>query len=151
MPKAEENNYKRDDIFKFHAIIDQLVMLNKVNRKRNDHLTDSMPPAYFAREFCTVSCNIGRQTGKTEYVKLHATDQDIVIVSSTLLRELHKGAPYRVIAPYEILDMTRGSKFCRYENIYIEEPTYVAKDVKLSDIYRELVVDSGQTFILLGE
>ncbi len=67
----------------FASLVDLLL---SVHQRRLASIPDkvamSVPPSAFLREFGTVSIDVGRATGKTEYIANHAGDDDFVVLHS---------------------------------------------------------------------
>ena len=100
----------------------------------------------FAREFCTIHINIGRRTGKTEYIKRNATKTDVVVVASRQMREIYSGVNVPVVSVDGIVDWSKGRR--AVSTIYIDEPELMHKFVGI--IYESLFRNANQTFVLLG-
>ena len=136
----------------FFSVVDSMLAYN--HQRRLDmagHLVHSMSPVQYAMDFCTVKVDIGRRTGKTEYVKQRADEWSLVIVPNN---NLTKGYPDNIIVVSitEIVrwhDMFRGARKPR--TVYIEEPQMVFRAIPQPDLYYRLVDEIyDQTFILLG-
>lgn len=118
----------------------------------------TMPPAVFAREFCTVHLDVGRQVGKTTYIKERAVEGD-VIISASMERKLnaYRGARADVFAPYHLDNphflMSRRGRH-RPSFIYVDEPDQVQRLCQGQSL--RIVYDAfasgqlDQTFVLLG-
>lgn len=137
----------------FFTVVDNMIAYNM--QRRNEmaaHLVQSgMSPVHFAMEFCTVKCDVGRRTGKTEYVKQRADQYSLVIVPN---KQMVKGYPPNIIVK-SIGELT-GQNSVRFgrtkpRTIYIEEPQMVFQTMRQHELYYRLVDDTiDQTFVLLG-
>ena len=76
----EEENKKGSDFFygSVFETLDRLIALNKKNRERLSNWKCNDP--HYFRDFCTVVFDIGRQVGKTEYIKSTANETDDLII-----------------------------------------------------------------------
>ena len=64
----------------FETLVSVAINLNK---KRRENLLDiklMLSNLHYAREYCTVTINLGRMTGKTRYIKRYARKGDVVIL-----------------------------------------------------------------------
>lgn len=145
-----------DKFIDFHALISDLIQLNKTNR--NLARLDMMHPFEYAKEFCTVKIDIGRQTGKTEYIRLNADEDDLIIAYShrykkdlmSNFKTKDSNKIYNIKAWEDLKYLER-----RYRNFYIDESTIFKIDVydNWPEMYRRLVDQDNvfnQTFIFLG-
>lgn len=126
----------------FQSCVDMLVELNKKRRESFYDLECSMATHAFIKEFCCVHVNIGRRSGKTEYINKRATDDDLVIAPLVRMGLLYKGKNF-----YIENDKENSFKGRIFRNIYIDEP-------KLNQYGIEHYLKFGNTkstFILLGE
>ena len=136
----------------FFKMMDDLIAYHK--KRRLDlaaHVVNSMSPVQYAMEFCTVRCDIGRRTGKTEYVKHRADEYSLVIVHR---EQCTKGYPDNVIVK-NINELVghNGVFFGKIKprTIYIEEPQMVFRTIPQHELYYRLVDEHyDQTFVLLG-
>jgi hypothetical protein len=126
--------------------IDGLIELNQSRRKLFNQ-KDLMFPVEFAQEFCVVRCDIGRRSGKTEYIRSRAKKDDLVIAHS----ESSLDVSYRdLVCETKSARNLRNLKPKRFNMIFIEEPSFVFDRFSMSDIFGLLVRDADQTFVLLG-
>ncbi len=135
----------------FFDMVDGMITYNERSRKPISHLSNSMNPVHYAMEFCTVKVDVGRRTGKTEYVKRRADEYSLVIVHNN---NLTKGYPDHIIV-VSITELVghNGVFFGRIKprTIYIEEPQMVFRTIPQHELYYRLVDEIyDQTFILLG-
>ena len=134
----------------FHKTIDNLVRLNTQNRVVADRHKRALSPNFWAMKFCTVRCDIGRGTGKTEYIKRRATKSDLVIVFND---EACSRIASEISCPIIIANQLER-KIMRMENrfntIFIDEPELIFREISQQRLYALLVYDYYHTFILLG-
>ena len=137
----------------FHPLLDALVALNRVHREEmvSPAQRKATIPAEYAQFCCTVVCNIGRQSGKTEYIKRRADADSLVVVTTVKLGELEYGrhTPFQVCSVQQLPRVAAARKF---KTIYVDEPSHLVNSLGLARFY-ELLADADleQTFILLGE
>ena len=138
---------------KFFDIVNAAIALNKENRERfsNINIWKIMSPAMACLELCTVSIDIGRQVGKTRYVKENATRDDLVIVTNQRIyddylkhfSEVRKPLPYLLVWSGNYVEK---AFFPRYSTIWIDDVPGLNKNI----LYETLARDEKQTFIFLG-
>jgi hypothetical protein len=141
---VDEENYKT----KYQQLIDELFILNKIHRSRVKK--EIFSKQHYAKEFCTIKCDIGRQTGKTTYILNRSTKNDLIITHSySAANRLIMERTQAKVTTIDILmnDLIDNSNSKIYETIYIDEPTMSLKNI---DIYYFLVKNYEQTFVLLG-
>ena len=135
----------------FHDAIDNLRALNLEHRKAMLEYAPQMSMAYFAAEFCTVKADIGRRTGKTEYIRDRATQDDLIIAANrTISRNLFSGLPAQVLTPDDLERKAIGGAIPYFRTIFIDEPEMVLRRTSLRNIYMMLARDNEQTFVMLG-
>lgn len=138
---------------KYDKLIDELIQLNISNRNRMKEYVKSVSAIMWASEFCTVSCDIGRGMGKTTYIRLHATLNDLIIVyNQSAAIELRQQYYFtkNTYTIQEFLDgKTRGRAF---ENVYVDNASIVLKNIEdKRKFYKQCILDNKEhTFILLG-
>jgi hypothetical protein len=141
---VDEENYKT----KYQQLIDELFILNKIHRSRVKK--EIFSKQHYAKEFCTIKCDIGRQTGKTTYILNRSTKNDLIITHSySAANRLIMERTQAKVTTIDILmnDLIDNSNSKIYETIYIDEPTMSLKNI---DIYYFLVKNYEQTFVFLG-
>lgn len=94
-------------------------------------------PINWAKEFCTVHVNAGRRSGKTQYIKKHATSDDVVIVPDQNYKRIVFGGfnDARVLTIDEVFCMERLPKCNR---IYVDEPQLCFKSHALEGLYERI-------------
>ncbi|MRR51673.1 MAG: hypothetical protein EG825_12295 [Rhodocyclaceae bacterium] len=136
------------DMDKFHAIVDALIALNMDARNRFSTCCDFSREEW-AKTFCTVTCNIGRMTGNSEFIKRRARPGDMVVVIDGNVRDhLFNGINCEVATARQI---NKGDVWPRFKTIYVDEPAYVFRILDLKRFY-SLLADGSQeqTFVMLG-
>jgi hypothetical protein len=100
----------------------------------------------WAKEFATVRCDVGRQIGKTSYIKARANYGDLIIVGKYhLKKEMMHPIPSADVITHADLEVT-GFVWPRYSRIYIDEPGKLNLDM----VYDIFARDTRQLFIILG-
>lgn len=135
---------------KFHELIDGLIKLNKANRKSLDGETLNISPVFYAIELCTVRCDIGRRTEKTEYIRRNAIKGDLIVTSNQQFKaSLFKDMPCDVVTSHDLL-VSNG--YVDIKTIWIDEPYMIFKNFRsLHDLYEKLVSPKkDQTFVFMG-
>lgn len=136
----------------FHPLLDALVALNKVHRGEfsKESAKAFYSADYYARNFCTVVCDIGRMSGKTEYIKRRADKDSLVIVHSVeaAVHLYGRRTPYTLCSARQLERVASAKKF---KTIYVDEPALTLRSVGMDRLYR-LLADASceQTFVLLG-
>lgn len=137
---------------KFHNIIDSLIDLNKEHRKEIfDGLQETLSPAHYAAEFCTVTCDAGRRMGKSEYIKRRATPDCLVVAyNKDMAKAIFGKTEYDVLSARQIINgATRGKR--AYKVIFVDDAQEVFRAINRQDFYRELAHSNvEQIFVLLG-
>ncbi len=138
-------------IDEYFEILDRLIEINKLRRKEiGDNMRNMIGSLRYIDEYCTIKSDIGRQTGKSEYVRRRGNKNTLVIVTKAAYKANYKGFDGTVMSPMEIMNGgLRGIE--RFETIFIEEPSFTLKKVSKDQLYNELVDNTKeQTFIWLG-
>ena len=135
----------------YSKLIDDLIEFNLNHREKYQGHKLCCSPVAYAMEFCTIRCDVGRQVGKTKYIKDRAGDGDLVIVANENMKHLFMndmcGHPM-VMTPR---DIHHGpSNDIRFSRIFIDEPRMVFKHISQDELYTILCHGGEQTFILLG-
>lgn len=126
-----------------------LISINRENRVKYNDAKIMYPLYRYVREFCTISVDVGRGVGKTEFIQNHASYQDLVIVFSKTEKErLAKKIPAIVLTPDEIVSL-RPSRI--FETIYIDEPDLVFRYQDKDTILKNIIFSENQTIIMLGK
>lgn len=131
----------------FHSLLDDLIVLNLLNRSRVVGCKEILSPTSWAREFCTISCDIGRRTGKSEYIKTRANKGDLLVVATPQVRHCVFPTMLCTIATPELVKNLQQTKF---NTIFVDEPSLVFRLLERETLYKYLAHDGEQTFIMLG-
>jgi hypothetical protein len=141
----------------FFMAIDNLVALNIGFRQLQDpDYRRSMHPAQYAFEHCTVQLNIGRHTGKTEYIKRNAVEGALVVVPNEVMRrEFLRSIKDSTSKAYVVNASTtehliNDLSHRKFNFILIDEPSLLS-DEAISAIYQFTAkADLDQIYVLLG-
>lgn len=134
----------------FNLLVDNLILLNSTHRKKMDiDIVRNLHACDYLREFGTISLNVGRQIGKSHYIKTHASADDLIIVYNMKSIDYYRDTPAKVLSSNQLLPV-RGVPPTRYNKIYIDEPYLVSRNMPLHEIYHITAIDYNQTYILLG-
>lgn len=137
---------------KFHQLIDELIILNYANREKDLFNAKSIDPVKYALYFCTVKCDIGRGSGKTEYIKNRATKNDLIITPFATSLEYFRDALCDVLyANLEIIRNRTNNGNDVFDVIYVDESEAAFEKISKLELYMLLVKpNKKQTFVLLG-
>lgn len=138
-------------IDEYFEILDRLIEINKLRREEiHVNIKNIIGSQHYIDEYCTIKCDIGRQTGKSEYVRRRGNKNTLVIVTKSAYKVHYKDFEGMVLSPIEIMNGgLRGME--RFETIFIEEPSFTLKKVSKDQLYKEIVdITKEQTFIWLG-
>lgn len=157
IPQGVLDYYKTEN--SFFRVIDELVALNLSFRSLLPEGTrESMTASQFAYDFCTVHVNIGRGTGKTEYMKRTLSEGVVVVVHDNqtrmrLLKETKGANGAYIVNGGNANPVAFGADLSirRPTFIIIDEPHLISDEV-IGTIYNIVARrDMEQVFILLGE
>ena len=129
----------------FYDVIKILILLNKKRRVLIDKNLFSF--SAYAQEYCTVKCDIGRQIGKSTYIKTYADHKSLVVVWSKRMKQNFSNRNFDVVCSH---DLVAGKKFPEYKTIYVDEPRFVFNNISISKFYDLLSKSYNQTYIWLG-
>jgi len=137
----------------FDKAVDLLIKENKQNRDKNKKNVKGISDVLYLISLCTVHCNIGRGTGKTNYIGTHATTDDIIVVPNFYLKKpfLKKHGQHMENNIFAInqLEKIRGLAF---SNVYVDEPALCFKNYDKVEFYRDIARSGGEhTIIMFGE
>jgi hypothetical protein len=137
----------------FQQVLKMLIALNKENREMFKEYQSFYPAWEFIMEFGTVSLDIGRAVGKSKFIKQNAKPQDLVLVHN--LEEVRYWNHYlpmtKVMCPKINSIQYIKNYGQRFDTIWIDEPKLIFKEFSKYDIMKHLIVDYGQTVIMLGK
>lgn len=137
----------------FQQVLKMLIALNKEHRMAFKEYQSFYHPLEFIMEFGTISLDIGRHVGKTKFIRENAKLNDLVLVYN--MEEVRYWNHYRnttkAICPrIDSIEYIR-SYGQRFDTIWIDEPKLMFKGFSKYDIMKHLIVDYGQTVIMLGK
>lgn len=138
-------------IDEYFEILDRLIEINKLRREEiHVNIKNIIGSRHYIDEYCTIKCDIGRQTGKSEYVRRRGNEHTLVILPKLAYKAHYKDFEGMISSPRQIMNGgMRGIE--SFETVIIEEPSLVFETVSKYELYNELVDNSKeQTFIILG-
>ena len=129
----------------FGTMVDYAIRLNLKLRREMEDLSDTLPLHLLAMEYWTVSIDVGRMSGKTFYINMRATREDLVITH--LASSRIRSSATAMSATQLKHEKTPGI----YRRVYIDEPGYVWKHISPEELYGKLARNGiDQVFIALG-
>jgi len=134
----------------FHNAVDTLVRLNLENRHKLDEgMCLRLGVVQLAMEFHTVRCDIGRRSGKSEYIKRRAKHSDLIVVAHDSVKRIYRDAKAEVLSAPEISEDAVAEY--SLDRVFVDEPFLVSRELLLTHLYSVLARNnSNQVFILLG-
>ena len=135
----------------FHKTIKTLIELNRKHRMYYPTDRNILPFSHYAKEYATVRCDIGRITGKTEFIKLNARFHDLILVGKERYKRGYRGTSAEVMTIDELIRNREGRRY-NFNIIYIDEPmmVFVNKSFYEYEMYEILANSYEHTFIFLG-
>lgn len=145
------NNYEA-----FSLILDCVIELNKKLRSDRDGLRENLGLHTYMSEHCTIRFNVGRQVGKTEYIKRNCGPEDLIIILKNAYKRMFLECPVDrrdIVSIRQYLNNITYYKIKPYKNIWIDEFTFVNDVINgdlrlLYDVLGRNEVE--QTFVFLG-
>lgn len=139
----------------FEEIVTSAIQLNIKNREIEGTIKkESLSLMNYINDYCSIKINIGRATGKTEYICKHAKANDLVITHGKQGKRymMEKGCEANIIFLNEHVSEYVGIPCPDY--IYVDEP-HLSIDgwEKEFKILLDMVIsnDKNQTIVYLGE
>ncbi len=143
------------DAAAFFFAVDRLIDLNERRRAAIAHHSHGMSTLQFIEEFCTVSVDVGRGSGKSQYIKSRADMTDVVVVGSLpLVLEMQRECLAHVIG--SPIDKSWGNLIGRTPGervrLWIDEPSMLPDGGCIEAIHRVVNYARGRpvTVIKLG-
>jgi hypothetical protein len=136
----------QEDFDEFHSAITQLIALNKRFRPIEQRLNLSV--SNWAEEFCTIKCDIGRQSGKSSYINNVAEEGDLIVVMNQHLKNQLANTKCEIMTASGISRSHINGKV--YNTIFVDEPGFVFGLVERTKFYDYLAHNGEQTFVMLG-
>jgi hypothetical protein len=138
-------------------MLSDVIKLAIEENKRNRSLFPETKKVYDKSQwlcnFCTIHINVGRGSGKTDYIQYNLKDNDIAIFPSrrmSIVSPLDKSKIYSNLD--ELKDAFYGDELDNVEYVYIDEPKMSFNVFGEDEIYNIFSGCEGEpTFILLGE
>lgn len=130
----------------YFETLDNLIKLNKEHRQKYIDASKTMSSASFAAQYQTVRCYVGRQIGSSTYINQNVKENDLIIVNKNQNKSFYQTKA--TILSYSELEHNAVVKY--FENIYVNEPTFLFNLVRDDKFYTILAKNTEQTFILLG-
>lgn len=137
----------------FGYIIDALISLNVRNRGLVPK--GKLPPLQQLLDHETVHVNIGRATGKTEYILSRIKESDLLIVPNQYSAKMYSeklgfNEKIKIVYKNEDLDF---SNIGRFKVMYIDEPRLCFRNIRKEILYDYFYNGSieSQLVLMLGE
>lgn len=148
--KRDIDYKKRKEYYnEFCSLADNLIELNRKRRKSFDC---NIPIYHYTREYCTVKIDIGRISGKTEYILRNIDKNDLLIVRNysvkLFLKNQERLKNVRIITVNELNSTFIYSN--KFNNIWVDDASYIYEKSFFGFLYMKLSHSKDQTFILLG-
>ena len=136
----------------FQQTLKMLIALNKEHRQAFKEYQSFYPPAEFVMEFGTVSLDIGRAVGKSKFIRENAQPNDLVLVHNLEeLRYWNHYLPMTKVMCLKIMNIQYIKDYGqRFDTIWVDEPKLIFKSISRYDVMRQLIMDYGQTVVMLG-
>ena len=133
---------------KFHDALDTLIALNHEARAEHAQVLDMYSPPQWAKEFCVVACDIGRRTGKSEYIRRRAKAGDLVVTMNLAARTaMFRDVKCEVLTAQQLERETKARKF---NTIFVDEPAVILDAAGRDKFFGLFVLNGEQTFVMLG-
>lgn len=139
-------------------ILSLMIEANQAIRKEFPEAKEQIDTPYYLAEFCTIRLNIGRRTGKTQYIKDNSNINSCVIVpKEDWARNLYgvrsgnvNNDGLMVLTICNLLANPKD-KYNKYTTIYIDEPSFVFPDNDTHRFYAKIANPHlDQTIIMVG-
>jgi len=133
----------------FEDVVLEAIHLNLANRANIG--PPQAPPYMYMKEFGTVHINVGRQTGKTSFIKKFSESDDAVIVCNWSMARTfawQNSSPTIICA-----DSLSNFKNREFSTIWVDEPNLCFPTrMALNCLYETFAtLNPKQMFVLLGE
>jgi len=129
-------------------IMPVLLAMNKINQERLADIKKGMPLTSWLDEIATIHLNLGRRTGKTEYISNNASDKDLVILPRGGMKHMYSS----LLDLRTIEDMNIVGKFpVSPEVLWIDEPRMCGFTNLINTRMLALRLDELKLIIKLGE
>lgn len=128
---------------RFFGAVDELVAINREMRKERAATGWDVDIEVWVQEFCVVSCDVGRGSGKSEYIRRRAKEGDLVV---TFGEREFRDVPFQVLTGVQVYRVDGQ----RFNTIFVDEPGLVFREITRETLFGLLTHDREQTFIMLG-
>jgi len=136
----------------FQQVLKILIALNKEHREMFKEYQSFYPAWEFIMEFGTISLDIGRAVGKSKFIRENAKHNDLVLVHN--LEEVRYWNHYlpmtKVMCPKINSIQYIKSYGQRWDTIWVDEPKLIFKEFSRYDVMKHIIMDYGQTVVMLG-
>ena len=142
----------------YHAAIDALIdvqkrLMDEIGYREADQ-KNAYSKAFYAINFCSVTCDIGRQTGKTEYIKKRLkAGKSIVVVKDEKSATNSRNAGTLgglVLTVHDVFSRHRHKKL-KYGTVFFDDASLFLNDENFKyRLYDYLAKDHDTIFVLLG-
>lgn len=142
-----------------HCVYDLAIDANIRRREKLDKdVLNGLYNPHFLREYCTVHVNLGRRSGKTQYIIENCTDKDIVIASNiSITREIGTMLQHKFISPYRChnIEKLKSNDFIfsglSVDTIWVDEPEQCFKHVSYEDFLFVAAQLKAKNIFMFGE
>jgi len=136
----------------YEHLLEWLIELNKENRSKFEREALSFPLLGFIMEFGTVKLDIGRAVGKTQFIKNHATSNDLILTfGQQQAFEFAKETKAFVFSDFDIMFEKLKGNSKVFETIYIDEPHLTFRNIDMRLMLSKLISNINQTIVILGK
>ena len=145
-----EHNTGIEIMNRFHVAIDELIELNKLNRKVNSINKNVLNYTHYLAEFCTVRVDVGRRIGKTEYVKDNYYPYTDILIVNNFNQKRYYPMDFVVYTIDEVVEGFVRKSHLKPENVWIDDAFLTEEELKIVyNLFEDKNIE--QTFIILGK
>lgn len=141
-------------------ILSSMIEANQEIRNQFPEIRKEIEYAYYLKEFCTLKLDVGRRTGKTQYIIDNGNAASCVVVRNQdwagTLYNARAGTTtdsgLMVITFNQLITSPKG-KYITYNTIYVDEPYMTLPNSKDRYKFYERIANPtlDQTIIMLGQ
>lgn len=152
--KIKKEREKQQEKYEmFFYMMDNLISLNKMNRNINCYKAFGLMS--FLVKYCTVKIDIGRQSGKTEYIFKHAKENDLIILYNLQFKrsclERYNNIKCDISTIRQINNNRENNRELKlYDTIWVDEYSFIKRKNDVDFIYNYFGKDINQTFVFMG-
>ena len=143
------NNYKQTEFF---DLVDTAIKMNQTHRNITAYQCVGIKSFY--NEFCSVTIDVGRQSGKTSYIKSHTNINSVVIYHRKYNIE-NTNTPY-ILLHHDLkypCHKFRGISMQHIDYVYIDEGSFLGQAERIN-LYEQIALCTNNkrdiTFVFLG-